>query len=123
MKELAQQECANYDEGYCAPRDRCCVPVCEGRLCRYFAEAVLQQDEELEALVKGGKDLLDDPALQKNCVRCGKTFTRTNNRQVYCEACGRATRLEKERERKRAARRQKSVQSAFETEDSAAMSG
>ena len=65
MKELAQQECAKYDEGYCLPQDVCCEAVCEDKICPYLARAVLPLDKELEALVNGGKGLLHDPALTK----------------------------------------------------------
>ena len=123
MKELAQQECAKYDEGYCLPQDVCCEAVCEDKICPYLARAVLPLDKELEALVNGGKGLLRDPALKKCCACCGGTLIRENNRQIYCSSCARTQRHVKERLRKRDARRKKKMQSAFRTEDNADLDG
>ena len=120
---MAKNECANYDEGYCAPRDKPCIVICENGICGYFRKAVLPWSEELHARVLSGKNLDDDPARQRICIGCGKNFVKKNNRQIYCSSCAQTRRLEKERERKRNACRKKRMNSAFRTENNTVLDG
>lgn len=121
---MAAQECSNFDEGYCFPRDKRCAVICDNRICcRFFWEIVLPQDKELESLTNGSKGLDSDPARRRICASCGRAFIRENNRQTYCSSCSLTRRLEKERQRKRDARREKRGQSAFRTEDNDVLEG
>ena len=123
LKELAQSSCANYEGRYCLLRDKPCPFVYEDRSCQWFWEAVLHQDKELYARIRDGKGLGNDPARQRICAGCGGEFMRENNRQIYCSSCAQARRLEKERERKRDARRKKRTQSALSAEDNMILAG
>ncbi|MBP3655948.1 MAG: hypothetical protein J6K32_04545 [Clostridia bacterium] len=80
-------------------------------------------DEELEAIVNDRRGLRHDPALQKYCACCGKSFVRENNRQIDCSSCSLGRRREKERLRKRDARRKKKQKSAFGTGDHHVLNG
>lgn len=74
------KKCANYDwELQCLPLDCECpmLGVCytHSAMCRYFREAVLPNDPELEA------DLHKLPT--KKCQHCGKPFP-IHGKRVYC---------------------------------------
>ena len=72
--------CANYDRDYdCLPLDCECpmLGICytNSAMCRYFREAVLPNDPELEAALQA--------LPTKRCKRCGKPFP-VSGRRVYC---------------------------------------
>ena len=80
IKKLVVSKCANYDKEYgCLPLDCECpmLGICytNSAMCRYFREAVLPNDPELEAALQAM------PA--KRCQHCGKPFP-VNGRRVYC---------------------------------------
>ena len=86
---LANHECANNLDGWCAPMDCPCfayVPL--GGVCTYFLDAVLplQAGLQKEVLKK-----LPGPHEEtgKRCVCCGETFHPASNRQKYCRDCAR----------------------------------
>ena len=80
IRKLVTGSCANYDSEYgCLPLDRECPMLCicftNSAMCRYFREAVLPNDPELEAALQG--------LPTKRCQHCGKPFP-VSGRRVYC---------------------------------------
>lgn len=94
--------CVNYDstEKICLPLDCPCYMLNKwwtGSLCRYFREALLPTDPELETSITGQ----DTSQRQKTCPVCGKAYLPTTS-QAYCsDACRVYARRKAERERKR----------------------
>ena len=107
---LAKQQCANCENGYClyndCPCDRILVndqySIADGRIgCGWFIAVVLPLDVELNdivtRLVFAERDLYEDeddeepdeaPRL-KSCKDCGKLFLPNCNRQIRCIECAR----------------------------------
>jgi len=88
IRSLVTGMCANYDResGLCLPLDCACYMLHKcwtGAYCRYFREAVLPLDPELQAaLTTEGIS----PELRA-CAVCGKAFL-PEGRQAYCsDAC------------------------------------
>ena len=88
IRTLVTGMCANYDResGLCLPLDCACYMLHKcwtGAYCRYFREAVLPLDPELQAsLTTEGIS----PELRA-CAVCGKAFL-PKGRQAYCsDAC------------------------------------
>ena len=92
IRRLVTDLCANYDN-----QEKLCLPLD----CRYFQEAVLPVDPELESAITG-----EDTSLkQKICPVCGKAYLPTTS-QAYCsDSCRAFARRKSERERKRRSRR------------------
>ena len=84
IRKLVTGSCANYDRDCgCLPLDceRPMLGICHtnSAMCRYFREAVLPNDTELEAALQA--------IPTKRCKRCGKPFP-VSGRRVYCsEKC------------------------------------
>ena len=91
IRKLVTGSCANYDSEYgCLPLDCECpmLGICytNSAMCRYFREAVLPNDPELEAALQA--------LPTRRCQRCGKPFP-VNGRRVYCsDNCAEASRKE-----------------------------
>ena len=101
MKRLVK-ECCNYDNGQCLVLDRgegcvCVQRISYSLLCKWFTEAVLPLDRELEMA-------LWERANEKRCAVCGKTLYQGSNRTKYCRRCSQIIRRRKQRERMRKAR-------------------
>ena len=80
IRKLVTGSCANYDRDYgCLPLDCECpmLGICytNSAMCRYFREAVLPNDPELEAALQA--------LPTKRCQHCGKPFP-VSGRRVYC---------------------------------------
>lgn len=102
IRSLVTWMCANYDResGLCLPLDCACYMLHKcwtGAYCRYFREAVLPLDPELQAaLTTEGIS----PELRA-CAVCGKAFW-PEGRQAYCsDACKAEGNRRKSRERMR----------------------
>ena len=102
IRTLVTGMCANYDResGLCLPLDCACYMLHKcwtGAYCRYFREAVLPLDPELQAaLTTEGIS----PELRA-CAVCGKAFL-PEGRQAYCsDACKAEGNRRKSRERMR----------------------
>jgi predicted nucleic acid-binding Zn ribbon protein len=85
IKKLVVSLCANYDYEYgCLPLGCPCVMLNKcwtGAYCRYFREAVLPADPNLEAAVSGRT------MKKRSCAVCGTPFP-MNGRKAYCStAC------------------------------------
>ena len=84
IKKLITSHCANYDREYgCLPLDCDCpmFGICytNSALCRYFRNALLPTDPELEAVFTR--------TLTVNCKQCGNPFP-VDGKRVYCsERC------------------------------------
>ena len=89
VKKLTRRLCANNDGGCCLLLDDgdpcvCVQAISFSLLCRYFREAVLPNDPELEAALQA--------LPTKRCQHCGKPFP-VSGRRVYCsEKCADAAR-------------------------------
>lgn len=123
VKGLVADVCANFSApDRCLPADAPCRYFAPpgGRLprCKWFEEAVLPLDPQLEKLYWAerkadaeGRQLsrrereaaLAITVLRGQCEKCGNAFDRTSNRQRFCPGCARAA----ERERKRSWKRRK----------------
>lgn len=121
IKMLAKSECANYEVKFNSVKDCClvkgaCVFVTNEELarCKYFEEAVLPLDPELEAVYfaihkanASGQELTskyiravrEANKVTKICDRCGKEFKPGNNRQRYCDICKKIISRDQARER------------------------
>ena len=86
VKKLAASLCANYDRGRgCLPLDGSCYMFGKcwtGGYCRYFREAVLPSDPELETALTG---LVAPTVSKRPCAICGKLFP-VNGKQAYCSS-------------------------------------
>lgn len=98
IRRLVKKWCANYDPEYgCLPLDCECYMLNKwwtGSYCRYFREAVLPLDPELERS-------LSDPghkAELRTCAVCGKLFPRQGKRAFCSDACKEAAKRERQRE-------------------------
>ena len=83
IRRLVKESCANYDSDYgCLPLDGECFMFGKaysgGALCKWFRDAVLPLDAELERIFTGG--IAPDT---KPCTECGTAFP-LNGRQIYC---------------------------------------
>jgi len=83
IRRLVKTMCANYDDDYgCLPLDCDCFMFGKaysgGALCKWFRDAVLPLDAELEQIFTGG--IAPD---MKPCTVCGTAFP-LNGRQIYC---------------------------------------
>lgn len=101
MKTLVK-ECCNHDHGQCILLDRGDGCVCVQRIsysliCRWFREAVLPLDRELEIA-------LSQRLNEKRCAVCGRILYQCSNRAKYCPSCSKRIRRRKETERMRKAR-------------------
>lgn len=96
---LIRRECCNLDgDGYCLPLDtKCPQMISESIVCKWFRNAVLPLDKELDAV-------LNNAANMKKCERCRRLFVPTSNRAKYCVECAGEVRRAKEARRKREAR-------------------
>ena len=102
IRSLVTGMCANYDResGLCLPLDCACYMLHKcwtGAYCRYFREAVLPLDPELQvSLTTEGIS----PELRA-CAVCGKAFL-PEGRQAYCsDTCKAEGNRRKSRERMR----------------------
>ena len=101
MRKLVK-ECCNYDNGQCIVLDRGDGCVCVQRIsysliCKWFMQAVLPLDQELEAALLHRLN-------EKRCVVCGRILYPGSNRAKYCPACSKRIRRRKEADRMRKAR-------------------
>ncbi len=106
IKKLVVSRCANYDKEYgCLPLD-CECPMFNthyvgSSVCRWFRDAVLPNDPELEAALQS------QPA--KICKHCGRQFP-ADGRKAYCsENCAEEARREKTAQRVRKYREKKQL--------------
>lgn len=84
-KELVRTECCNYLDGICVLLehgygDTCVQCISNHVSCRWFRDAVLPLDEELE-------NELYPKVRGKPCVRCGTMYVPGSNRQRFCKHC------------------------------------
>ena len=91
IRKLVTGRCANYNSEYgCLPLDCECpmLGICftNSAMCRYFREAVLPNDPELEAALQA--------LPTRRCQHCGKPFP-VNGRRAHCsDNCAEASRKE-----------------------------
>ena len=84
-KELVRQECCNYLDGMCVVLengygDTCVQCISNHVFCRWFRDAVLPLDEELQ-------NELYPRVRGKPCMRCGTLFVPGSNRARFCTHC------------------------------------
>lgn len=92
-------ECCNYDGGNCLALDDgegcvCVQSISYSLLCKWFRDAVLPKDRELEAA-------LYHRLAAKRCSVCGSLFFPGSNRAKYCPDCAAVMKRTKAAERKR----------------------
>ena len=92
-------ECCNYDGGNCLALDDgegcvCVQSISYSLLCKWFRDAVLPKDRELEAA-------LYHRLAAKRCAVCGSLFFPGSNRAKYCPDCGAVIKRIQAAERKR----------------------
>ena len=105
VRRLASGRCANYDYDFgCLMLDGQCymmygaVYTCSA-LCKYFSNAVLPLEPQLDALFNG-ENIADQT---KSCVICGTELFVSGNNAKYCVPCARHVhrRQKNESDRKR----------------------
>ena len=89
IRKLVISSCANYDREYeCLPLEgrcyMCTIGFNTSGLCKYFRNAVLPLDPELESVFTGIET--------KVCTHCGKSFPLQGRRLYCCGACTDAAR-------------------------------
>ncbi len=99
--QLIKKNCCNYKSGNCLlleDEDECICPqrVSYSVCCRWFRNAVLPLDPELEAGIFA--DAANTP--MKRCEKCDAVLSPGSNRKKYCPACAAAVRRQRDRERK-----------------------
>ena len=87
IRQLAQKECANYDNGSCLPFLRAVLPLQPELNTAVWHELLREEEEAGEGW--------------KECVRCHKPFIPGSNRQRYCADCGAAAKQARSREKQR----------------------
>jgi len=108
IKKLVTSMCANYDKEYgCLPLDygRCyMLDKCwTGSLCKYFKNAVLPLNPELEASLNASPKQGE----KRICSLCGKQYDKIG-KQKYCSAyCSKKANQNRSRERMRKTRENK----------------
>ncbi|GHU79356.1 hypothetical protein FACS1894191_1970 [Clostridia bacterium] len=113
IKRLVADRCANYSRAYgCLPLDYgCCYMIDKwwtGSYCKYFQNAVLPLNAELERALLGERPPAPPPAAEtKPCKVCGKPFM-GDGRQRYCsDKCANKARRSSEAGRSRKYRNKK----------------
>ena len=89
---LIRAECCNLDpDGYCLmlDHDKCPQLQTECLVCRWFKEAVLPLDKELEAEIMNRSN-------RKLCAVCSRFFVPLSNRAQYCAECAAKVRRQKQ---------------------------
>ena len=132
LDKQAKTVCCNYGSGgLCYIKDRPCAwrKLDEefsqrAIICRWFREAVLPADKELEQVYKQWKQraiaaMGDDDAVTTVeadvalCLSCRKPIVRASNRQQYCDACAKEADKKVRAARKRFERIQKASNVPF----------
>lgn len=95
--ELIHKECCNYCDGWCLLLESiegepspCVQHRCKRIICRWFQNAVLPLQPELE------KEIYRDTCA-RTCQRCGGTFHADGNHAKYCADCSKTVRRIKSR--------------------------
>ena len=93
LLSLIRNECANYFsslnsiKNYCCLTDKTCVYFSENKpRCKYFEEAVLPLDKDLEYKYKQERKL-SDSIIQASCKNCSRQFIRKSKKEKYCDEC------------------------------------
>jgi hypothetical protein len=97
-RRLIKQRCCNYDQGSCLVLDWPFCNVCAqwitySVLCKWFRDAVLPNNQELE------RELYPAQNASWRCAVCGKHFKPSSPRSKYCSKCSLIQRREKTRRR------------------------
>ena len=97
-RKLIKQRCCNYDQGSCLVLDWPFCNICAqwitySVLCKWFRDAVLPNNRELE------QSLYPAKAHCWRCAACGKRYTPASPRSKYCPKCSVIQRREKTRKR------------------------
>lgn len=110
---LAKEGCANYSEtgphkikGYCCMEPGCshrCL-LMSGNPCKWFVEAVLPLDPDLELEWQKLFAANSTPKSIFRMCECGKHFKPKSNRQQYCPECAKEVHKKKNRDRVRRCR-------------------
>lgn len=98
VRSLIRKRCCNFHKGECQAIDfeecNACPQWFSLSLnCKWFRDAVLPGDSELEAAIYRG-----DKATRR-CIVCKGRFIPGSNRAKYCPACAKKRRQQKERDR------------------------
>ena len=119
LKQLAQKECANYDNGSCLLEECPCHAIQPAYQtvhdgtgnCDYCIFTVLPQQPELNTAVWHEIFREEGAAGEgwKECVCCHKPFIPGSNRQRYCVDCGAAAKQIRIREKQRRYRERQKV--------------
>ena len=79
--KLIRRLCANCIEGECVALDcECPQMISYTLLCKYFKNAVLPVDKELEAEIMGS-------TIELRCSDCGVPIEKTGNKRKFCQRC------------------------------------
>ena len=82
VTSLIRKECCNYMWNSCVYLDCVCPQIGHATLCcKWFREAVLPLNKELQAALMN----LD---VMKDCSVCHKQYVPNSNRSKYCDDCG-----------------------------------
>jgi hypothetical protein len=104
--KFARKHCCNYGAkgglDYCwALSNPCLLAAGSNESCKWFVEAVLPQDRDLEAQWHRLRGASTPWAKRERTCACGKRFRFTNSRQLRYDECGKAHRREQIRKRVR----------------------
>lgn len=96
--QLIEKNCCNYWNGTCillddGERHTCPQRISYSVCCKWFRNAVLPIEKELEAEIFFRYRF-------KQCEICGKQYLPGSNRNRYCPSCAQMVRRQKDRERK-----------------------
>ena len=94
-RKLIKKRCCNYDQGSCIILDWSFCNICPqynsySVLCKWFRDAVLPNNKELE------REIYANQPSKHRCAVCKRRFTPTGPRSKYCPICSQSVRREQQ---------------------------
>ena len=94
-RKLIKKRCCNYDQGSCIVLDWSFCNICPqynsyAVLCKWFRDAVLPNNKELE------REIYANQPSKHRCAVCKRRFTPTGPRSKYCPICSQSVRREQQ---------------------------
>lgn len=94
-RKLIKKRCCNYDQGSCIALDWSFCNICPqynsyAVLCKWFRDAVLPNNKELE------REIYANQPSTHRCAVCKRRFTPTGPRSKYCPICSQSVRREQQ---------------------------
>lgn len=94
-RKLIKKRCCNYNQGSCIVLDWSFCNICPqynsySLLCKWFRDAVLPNNKELE------NEIYANQPITYRCAVCKRRFSPTGPRSKYCPICSQSVRREQQ---------------------------